>query len=90
MCKALGDLRVQFDRWERQKISSLEQLNEIIHYYFHHEISRDIWKRYATNHLEPAIASAVVAGVVRREELPSELLQHLASLIEFYEADQSA
>lgn len=65
------------------------ELNELVHQ-FHDGISREIWKRYATNHLEPAVASAVAAGVLRREELPQELLQHIAGLIEFYEADQSA
>ncbi len=78
----MGELRAQFDRWERQEIDSFE-LNETVHR-FHQGASRDIWKRYDTSHLEPAIASAVVAGVIRREELPSELLQHIAGLIEFY------
>lgn len=57
---------------------------------FHQESSREIWKRYATTHLEPAVASALAAGVLRKEELPSELLQHIAGLIEFYEHDRSA
>jgi len=56
---------------------------------FHQEISREIWKRYSTTHLERAVASAVAAGVLRQEELPSELLQHIAGLIEFYEHDLS-
>jgi hypothetical protein len=86
--KALGELRVQFGRWERGEISSFE-LNEFVHQ-FHDRTSREIWKRYATNHLEPAVASAVVAGILRREELPVELLRHIAGLIEFHEADQSA
>ena len=86
--KALGEVRVQFWRWERGDISSFE-LNEFVHQ-FHDGKSREIWKRYATNHLEPAVASAVAAGILRREELPTELLQHIAGLIEFYEADQSA
>lgn len=86
--KALGELRVQFGRWERGEISPFE-LNEFVHQ-FHDGTSREIWKRYATNHLEPAVASAVAAGILQREELPAELLQHIAGLIEFYEADQSA
>jgi len=85
--KALGELRVQFGRWERGEISSFE-LNEYVHQ-FHDGTSREIWKRYATNHLEPAVASAVAAGVLRKDELPAELLHHIAGLIEFYEADQS-
>ena len=83
--KALGELRVQFDRWERGDIDSFE-LNDLVHR-FHQDTSREIWKRYATTHLEPAVASAVVAGVLRKDELPAELIQHIAGLIEFYEAD---
>jgi hypothetical protein len=85
--QALGALHGQFDRWERGEISSFE-LNDFVHQ-FHDGASREIWKRYATNHLEPAVASAVAAGVLRKEELPRELLQCIAGLIEFYEADQS-
>ena len=53
-------------------------------------LSREIWKRYASTHLKPAVASAVAAGVLRKEELPTELVQHIAGLIEFYEHDLSA
>ena len=86
--KALGELRVQFDRWDRGEIDAFE-LNDFVHR-FHNDISREIWKRYATTHLEPAVASAVAAGVLRKEELPPELTRHIAALIEFYEADLSA
>ena len=70
--KALGELRDQFDLWEGGEIDSFE-LNERVHR-FHEDTSREIWKRYATTHLEPAVASAVAAGVLHREELPSDLL----------------
>jgi hypothetical protein len=83
--QALFDLRAQFDRWERGEITAFD-LNHLIHQ-FHDGLSREIWKRYATNHLEPAVASAVAFGVLRREELPAELLTHVSGLIEFYEAD---
>jgi hypothetical protein len=85
--KALGELRAQFDLWERGEIDSFE-LNERVHR-FHQDTSREIWKRYATTHLEPAIASAVAVGVLRRQELPPELLNHISGLIEFYEHDLS-
>lgn len=85
---ALGDLRRQFDRWERGEIDALE-LSDLVHR-FHRDTSAEIWKRYATTHLEPAVASATVSGVIRRDELPAELLDHLAGLIECYQADQSA
>jgi hypothetical protein len=86
--KALSELRAQFDRWDRGEIDAFE-LNEFVHR-FHQDTSREIWKRYATTHLEPAVASAVVSGVLRKEELPTELVKHIAGLIEFYEHDLSA
>jgi hypothetical protein len=32
----------------------------------------------------------VAVGVLRKEELPEELVQHIARMIEFYEHDLSA
>jgi hypothetical protein len=84
---ALLELLAQFDRWQDGEIAAAD-LNDLIHQ-FHQGASREIWKRYATNHLEPAIGSAVAAGILRREELPEELLIHVAGLIEFYKADDS-
>ena len=85
---ALSELRARFDRWDRGEIDSFE-LNNLIHR-FHQDTARQIWKRYATTHMEPAVASAVAAGVLREGELPEELVQHVAALIEFYEHDLSA
>jgi hypothetical protein len=84
--KALRDLQAEFDRWQRGEVSVFE-LNDLIHR-FHDGASRDIWKKYATNHLEPALAFAVTMGILRREELPPELLQHIAGLIDFYQAEK--
>ena len=84
----LLDLKTQFDRWQRGEITAAD-LNDLIHQ-FHQGTSREIWKKYATNHLEPAIGCAVAARILRREELPPELLTHVASLIEFYEAEDPA
>src|SRR6266850_6263294 len=83
--KALSELRGQFDRWDRSEIDSFE-LNDLVHR-FHQDTGREIWKRYATGHFEPAVASAVAAGVLRNEELPAELVQHIAGLIELFEHD---
>jgi AAA+ ATPase superfamily predicted ATPase len=85
---ALGELLAHFKRWDLGEIDAFE-LNERVHR-FHQDTSREIWKRYATTHLEPAVASAVATGVLRKEELTPELLQHIAGLIEFYERDLSA
>jgi hypothetical protein len=83
---ALGELRKHFERWERAEITAAE-LNDLIHKY-HQRTSREIWKHYATNHLAPAIGFAVATGIIGREEVPAELLQHVAGWVQFYEAEQ--
>jgi len=85
--QALRGLDVQFDQWRSGAIGPAE-LNDLIHQ-FHDGHSRDVWRNYATNGLEPALGFAVATGILRKEDLPAELLQHLAGLIDFYEADQS-
>lgn len=88
LSKGLLELSSHFDRWKCGEIAASD-LNELIHR-FHDGASRDIWKIYATNRLEPAVAFAVATRILQREELPPELVQHLASLIEFYETERSA
>lgn len=88
LSKALRGLQAEFGRWERGDITAAE-LNEQIHE-FHQGSSREIWRSYATNRLEPAVAFAIATGILRKEELPAELLRHVAGLVEFYETDQTA
>jgi hypothetical protein len=80
---ALGDLRGEFDRWARGELTTFD-LNELVHRY-HQDTSLDLWTRYATTQLEPAVAHAVAAGIIRKDEPPQELIQHIATLIELYE-----
>ena len=82
---ALRDLRAEFDGWERGDITA-DELNDRIHR-FHDGTSREIWRRYATNDLEPVVAIAVATAVLSRDELSEELLDHLAELIELYRQD---
>ena len=83
---ALGELGAHFERWERAEITAAD-LNGLIHKY-HQGASREIWKHYAANRLEPAIGFAVATGILRRDEVPPELLQHVAGWVQFYEAEQ--
>ena len=84
--RALEELHAHFERWRRGEISAFD-LDDLVHRY-HQDASRDIWKRYNTNHLEPAVAFALVTGVLHKEELPAALVQHLAGIIEFHEANR--
>jgi len=82
---ALSELRARFDRWDRGEIDSFE-LNNLIHR-FHQDTARQIWKRYATTHLEPAVPQRWRPVCFARGNY---LVQHVAALIEFYEHDLSA
>ena len=84
-CHALMQMRPLNER----NLQGLPIENDLIHQ-FHGGPSRDVWRKYATNRLQPVLWFAVATGILRKEELPAELLQHLAGLINFYEAEQSA
>jgi hypothetical protein len=62
--KAFSELRAQFDRWDRGEIDPCE-LNELVHR-FHQDTAGEIWKRYTTTRLEPAVASAVAGRASQR------------------------
>jgi hypothetical protein len=72
-----------FRRWERRELDSGE-LSELIHR-FHRGPARDLWVRYNTPYLEMVVAFAITTGVLGRETIPAELLEHLAGAVRFYE-----
>ena len=84
---ALRRLDAEFDRWERKELSP-HDLNDAIHA-FHQGPARDIWAKYSTNHLEPALGFAVATGILRKDEIPEELLEHLTGWLDYYEQDTS-
>src|SRR5262245_140177 len=85
--RALLPVADAFKRWERQELDSGE-LSEIIHK-FHQGPARDLWSRYNSGHLEMAVAFAIMTGVLKRDTIPGELLDHLAGAIRFYEEDRA-
>ncbi len=85
--RALLPLAEAFGRWERRELSSGE-LSEIIHQ-FHQGPSRDLWGRYNAPRLEMVVAFAITTGVLGRDTIPAELLEHLAGSIRFYEEDEA-
>ena len=74
-------------RWERGELGSGE-LSEIIHG-FHQGPARDLFVRYNTIRLEMAVAYAITAGVLDRQTIPAEVLDHLAGPLQFYESEQA-
>ncbi len=85
--RALVPLAEAFKRWERGEVGSGE-LSEIIHR-FHQGPARELFVRYNTPYLELAVAYAITVGVLDRQKIPAELLDHLARALEFYESEQA-
>jgi hypothetical protein len=84
--RALLPVSEAFGRWASGELSSGE-LSEIIHR-FHQGPARELWVRYGTSHLEMPVAFAITTGVLARETIPAELLEHLAGALRFYEEQQ--
>jgi len=85
--RALLPMSEAFGRWERSELGSGE-LSEIIHR-FHQGPARELWVRYNTPHLEMVVAFAITRGVLGRDTIPTELLEHLAGALRFYEEEQA-
>jgi hypothetical protein len=81
---ALAPLAEAFRRWGRGEIDSFD-LKDLIHR-FHQDAAREIHLRYHSGLLEPQVAHAIVAGLIDRTTIPTELLDHLAKDIAFYES----
>ena len=79
--EALAPLADAFRAWESGELDSFE-VSALLHR-FHQGPARDIYVSYT--HAEPALARAIASRVLDRESLPAELLEHLASLIAFFE-----
>jgi hypothetical protein len=85
--RALLPVSEAFGRWARRELGSGE-LSEIIHG-FHQGPARELWVRYNTSHLEMPVAFAITTGVLARDTIPAELLEHLAGALRFYEEVQA-
>lgn len=65
---------------------SSDTINDMIHE-FDQGPHRDLYLRYSSKVLESNIAHAIVKGILNKEKVPQELLDHLARLIKYYEED---
>ena len=78
----LEGLAAKFDQWKAGAISTAD-LSDAIHDY-HNGAAREIWRRFATNDPKMPLAHAVASGVVSKESLPAEVVDHIASMVEFF------
>jgi hypothetical protein len=86
--RALVPVAEAFKRGEHGELGSAE-LSDIIHR-FHQGPARELFARYnGTPYLEMAVAYAITVGVLDRQTIPTELLDHLARALAFYESQQA-
>ena len=86
--RALAGVRQEFARWEGGDITAFE-LAEVIHQ-FHQGPSRDLYNQYTSGMLNVVVAHAIVTGVLDRERVSPEVLEHLGPALTFYESQESA
>ena len=82
--RELRKLEQSFSEWRSGKIGAGE-LNYRIHQY-ETGPSRALYKRYNSGPKEMAVAYAIVAGILRREAIPEELLQAIEGALNFYQS----
>ena len=76
-----------FKRWEQGELGSGE-MSELIHL-FHQGPARRLYLRYNTAPLEATVAYAIAMGVLDREAVPAEVLDHVTGMIQFYESERA-
>ena len=82
MGAALGALAAKFDEWRAGSLSCAD-LDSAIHAY-HDGTARDIWRRFSESDRKMPLAHAVAAGFIDENSLPTEVQEHIASLVEFF------
>ncbi|MEW6358638.1 MAG: hypothetical protein AB1696_20050 [Planctomycetota bacterium] len=78
----LEKLARKFDEWREKKIDAFE-LTDIIHK-FHNGPAREMWKSYTANCQDLIVAGAVNRGVLKREEIPEDVLQEIGQLLDTF------
>ncbi len=81
--RELTRLDQSFSEWRAGKISSGE-LSYRVHQY-EAGASREMFKHYNNSPHGMSVAYAVVAGILKREELPAELLEAIERELSFFQ-----
>ena len=82
--RELVKLDLSFAEWRDGKISSGE-LSYRVHQY-ETGPSRDLYKKYNYSYHDTNVAYAIVTGILKRDEIPAELLEAISSLLAFYQS----
>ena len=81
--RELTKLEVSFSQWQNDEIGSGE-LSYRLHQY---EVgpSRELYKKYNYGQADMNVAYAIVAGIVKKDEVPPEMLEALEGPLSFFE-----
>ena len=82
--RALLPVAAAFDQWRAGNLGSGDRA-ELIHQ-FHDGPARELFKRYHSQ-LEFAVAHAIVRGVIERDTVSPEVLDHCRGAIEYLSTD---
>ena len=85
--RELTRLDAAFEKWKKGDMMSGE-LTDFIHQ-FHQGPARELFLRYNTGMLDMAVASAIVKGILDKNQVPPEVLDYLSKAISFFEEEKS-
>jgi hypothetical protein len=80
--RALVPLAEAFEAWRSGKVGSGDLVERI--HAFDQGPARELFVKYNRSRINFAVAHAVTTGILRREDIPPEVLDHLAGALEFY------
>jgi hypothetical protein len=86
--RELAKLEQNFAEWRSGQIGSGE-LSDRLHQY-ERGPSRDLYKRYNYREEDMTLAYVIVGGVLRREEIPDNLLEALTRQLSYYQSLKDA
>ena len=80
--QALEKLYKKFQNWRNKEVDGFE-LNDLIHKH-HQGASREIWKFYTYAEPDMAVAHAVNQGLLKKEDIPGDILEIIDIRIDFF------
>jgi len=80
--RELGELAQHFDDWRDGKIGASD-LTELVHQY-HNGPARELWKKYNGPFTELLVASAIVNGILQKEQVSEETRPYVEEAIKRY------
>ncbi len=86
MGQALGELSAKFEAWKTGALTSAG-LTESIHR-FHDGPAVELDKKYNGMELPFVVADAIVSGILPRDKIEPEVLDHLGKYIAFLEQER--